>query len=260
MEAKGLQPVDVLTASELLVDHWLAAQRSRGLRALTIAQYEAIADAWIVPNIGGMKAAALTPKTVTDLVEKLRTTRTSQRRDGLSPRSLQMVVGVLKGAYTHAVATDLLGRNPLLGVRRPTVHQDAPAVWSEHDARTFLAEAVGDPLRGLWTLALTRGLRRGELAGLRWDAVDLDHGSLRVVSTLMMVNGKPQPSGPKTRAGARTVPLDPSLVALLRDQRRSQSADKPGPVARTSIAATSSPTRSASPTPPTGSPSASTSS
>jgi len=113
-----------------------------------------------------------------------------------------------------------------VGVRRPTVEQRQPTTWTDLEAREFLATTKDDRLTALWALALTRGLRRGELCGLRWSAIDLPGGTLQVVHTLVMVDGKPQTSSPKTRAGVRSVPLDASLVSFLTAQRKVQAAER----------------------------------
>lgn len=226
VQAGEWRPDQALTVMDLLEEHWLPAQTSRGLKPTTLAQYHAVVSAWIVPNVGALRASALTPKDVTVLVEKLRTTRTSQRRAGLSPRSLQLTVGVLKSAYAFAVETGLLGRNPIVGVRRPAVDQRPPTTWDGATARSFLAAASEDRLAALWALALTRGLRRGELAGLRWSAVDLESGVLQVTTTRVLVDGRAEESTPKTRSGRRTVPLDEHLVALLTAHRRTQLEER----------------------------------
>jgi integrase len=173
-----------------------------------------------------MRAAALTPKDVQALVEKLRTTPTSTGRDGLAPRSLQVAVGVLKAAYAFAVTTELLGRNPIAGVRRPSVEQRPPTTWDAATARAFLTATADDRLAALWALALTRGLRRGELAGLRWSAIDFAEATLTVTHTRVMVDGHPEESTPKSRAGRRSVPLDEHLVDLLTTHRRAQRAER----------------------------------
>ena len=87
-------------------------------------------------------------------------------------------------------------------------------------------EATKDTrLAWAWAL-LTRGLRRGELCGLRWEDIDLDAGAARITRTRILVDGKPTEAAPKTTAGHRTVPLDPSLVALLRAHKVRQGAEK----------------------------------
>jgi integrase len=77
-----------------------------------------------------------------------------------------------------------------------------------------------------WTLLLTRGLRRGELAGLRWDAVDLEGRAVQIVRTRVIVDGKAVESVPKTEAGRRTIPLDPALTVCLKSHRTRQAAER----------------------------------
>jgi hypothetical protein len=74
---------------------------------------------WLVPQLGAVKVATLTPQTVTHLVDDLRSTPRGPRQAGLSTRSAQMAVGTLKAACAFAVETGLIGRNPVRG-RPPT--------------------------------------------------------------------------------------------------------------------------------------------
>jgi hypothetical protein len=103
------RPDKPLTVKELLKEHWLPAQRAAELRPTTLVQYEGIIDNWIVPQIGGVRVAALTPETVTSFTSSLRTARTAKGRDGLSIRSTQMAVGVLKAACAWRCPMDISG-------------------------------------------------------------------------------------------------------------------------------------------------------
>jgi hypothetical protein len=64
------------------------------------------------------------------------------------------------------------------------------------------------------------------VAGLRWEALDLDGATMRIVSTRVLVDGKPVVSTPKTEAGRRNVPLDPMLVGMLRTWKTRQRAEQ----------------------------------
>jgi len=209
------RPEKPLTVRELLETHWLPAQKSRQLRPSTIAQYEQVIRTWLVPNIGGVKVPALTPKLVTDLVDTLRTQKSSAGRKGLSPRSAQLAVGVLKSACSWALQNGYLSRNPLAGVQRPRGSTTAMSCWNADEARTFLNATRDDRLAWAWGLLLTRGLRRGEVCGLRWADVDLEAGVVNIIRTRIVVDGKPAESTPKTKSGSRSIPLDPLLVELL---------------------------------------------
>jgi integrase len=220
------RPDQSVTVRDLLVEHWLPAQRARELRPATLAQYQGVIEHWIVPRLGGTKVAALTPGTVVDFAAALRSEPTAKGHNGLSPRSTQLAVGVLKAACAFAVSTEMIGRNPIAGVRRPRAEGHAMRVWTSAEARSFLEATSDDRLGFAWALLLTRGLRRGELCGLRWSAVDLNAGTLRIESTLITVDGQPVASRPKTSAGLRSIPLDAQLVALLRAHRKRQRTEQ----------------------------------
>lgn len=220
------RPDQPLTVRQLLKEHWLPAQASRNRRPATISQYRFVVDKWIVPHIGDHRASTLTPGHVQRLVDALRTSRSLSGRDGLSPRSLQLVVGTLKSAYKFGVESELLGRNPIASVRRPALQHQSMNAWSEAQARQFLADTRDDVLAAAWALLLTRGLRRGELCGLRWEAVDLDAGTATIDHTLVVVDGRVQASTPKTSSSRRSLPLDASLVSLLVGHRKRQLEDR----------------------------------
>lgn len=215
------KPDAPITVEQLLRGHWLPAMRSRGLRPATLSQYTGAVDWWLTPNIGALRAAAVTPNDVSRLVEKLRS-GTTRRPDGLSARSVQCAVATLKSATSWAARNDLLARDPLAAYDVPRREHKPMHSWSTEEAREFLVFVRGDRLEAAWALFLTRGLRRGEVAGLRWDQVNLKERLLRVTRTRITVDGHALESVPKTNAGRRTVPLDSNLVELLRAHAASQ--------------------------------------
>jgi integrase len=229
MEAVGQgawKPDAKLTVKGLLEDHWLPAKRSEGLRPATIDQYQSVVDAWILPHLAELDVRQLTPAKVGALVEMLRASGSTLNRGGLSGRSVQLVVTVLKAATAWSVIHGLSNRDALAGYKRPRVQTKVMTAWSTAEARSFLAAAAEDRLAAAWSLLLVRGLRRGELAGLAWDAVDLEAGVLRIVATRVVVDGKAIDSTPKTSAGRRTVPLDQHLVTALRAHWDGQMAER----------------------------------
>ena len=89
--------------------------------------------------------------------------------------------------------------------------------WSTEEARGFLSATKHDRLAFRVGVAATRrGLRRGELCGLRWQDVDLAAGVARVTRTRVIVDGRPTESLPKTAAGRRSIPLDTSWSTFSR--------------------------------------------
>jgi integrase len=97
-----------------------------------------------------------------------------------------------------------------------------PRIWSARQLDDFLAHVRDDRLYAAWRGAAMTGLRRGELLGLDWDAVDLDAGRLAITRTLIEGKGAPRFSEPKTKRGRRSVALDAGTVEALREHRERQ--------------------------------------
>jgi integrase len=142
----------------------------------------------------------------------------------LDPSTVKAVHVVLHKAFGAAVKWERLAKNPVDMADPPRVAVEADNVrtWTPEQLRKFLtfADESGDRNHALWVILATTGMRRGEALGLRWQDVDLDAGRLRVVQTVLSINGKISVSEPKTARGRRPIALDPSTVAVLREHRR----------------------------------------
>ena len=78
----------------------------------------------------------------------------------------------------------------------------------------------------MWWLTALRGLRRGEVAGLRWCDIDLDAGTMTIAQQRIAYGRTVHVGPPKTAASRRTIPIDRVTVRLLREHRRRQQADR----------------------------------
>jgi integrase len=178
------------------------------------------------PTHRRLQVSVLTPKVVNGMTDTLRTAKSSKGRKGLSARSAQLSVGVLKSACAWAVKNGLIGRNPIAGIERPRAESTVMRAWTIEEARQFVESISNDRIAFAWSLVLSRGLRRGELCGLRWEDIDLDARTLRISRTRVVVNGSAIDSVPKTKSGRRSVPLDPTLVGILRAYKARQAGEK----------------------------------
>ncbi len=104
--------------------------------------------------------------------------------DGLSPRTVQYCHAVLRRALNVAMRRNLVHRNVAALVSVPTVSREPTVPYSVDEARAFLKAAEGNSLEALWVTTLALGLRRGEVLGLKWEALDLDNSRLYVRSAL----------------------------------------------------------------------------
>jgi integrase len=205
------------------------------VRVSTFERHEQIIRAHLAPAFGQAKLKGLTPAHVRSLHrEKLDA--------GLAPATVRKIHSTLHKALSQAVADGLIPRNAAdVKAPRPAPKEMRPL--SEAEARTFLdaARETEDRFEPLYVLAITTGLRRGELLGLRWDDADLDRGTLRVGRALVREGGRHVLGETKTKRGRRRVNLTPRTVAALKAHRKRQLEERMSSRACTRITNLSSP-------------------
>ena len=130
-------------------------------------------------------------------------------------------------------------------------------MWTLEQLGRFLDATTGDRLHPLWVLAITTGMRRGELCGLHWEDIDFEQGFLTVRRARVMVHGVATDTTPKIAAGQRRIGLDEGTLAILQDHERHQlPRSKAVPPGSGKGQVMSLPTRSAGRSSPSTSPSA----
>jgi integrase len=213
--AKGLVfDADNLKVGEYL-GRWLADSVAGTVRPTTFERYEQIVRSHIRPALGRLKLKNVTPAHVRGLYrEKLEA--------GLSPRTVQYVHVTLHKALKQAVADGLIPRNATEAVKPPQVRREEIHPLTPEQTKQLFEAAKGDRLEALYVLAVTTGLRQGELLGLKWEDVDLEAGTLRVRRTLTTAKGGPVLSAPKTRSSRRTVKLSQTALEALRSHLERQ--------------------------------------
>ncbi len=93
------------------------------------------------------------------------------------------------------------------------------------EARKLLEAAVDDRLHALWVLALTTGMRLGELLALKWEDVAFRAGTISIRRSVQWV-GKPTLSEPKNKSSYRTIPLPGLAVEAQKGHRKRQLQEK----------------------------------
>ncbi|MHC1480023.1 tyrosine recombinase XerC [Frateuria aurantia] len=116
--------------------------------------------------------------------EQMRSFVAQQHRAGLAPRSLQRLLSSCRSLFRDLRRQGELAHDPLAGVRGPKVRAKLPEVLDTDEAAT-LVEVPGDDAlarrdRAMLELFYSSGLRLSELTGLRWEALDLTAGEVRV--------------------------------------------------------------------------------
>jgi integrase len=131
-----------------------------------------------------------------------------KRDEGRGARTIQLIHTILHNIFKQAVREGILGRNPIDAVERPKVEQSETWTLKEEQARQFLIAATGTRFETIYYLALTTGMREGELLGLKWSDLDRNKSILFVQRQLQRIPGQGYVLvPPKTKAGRRDIKL-----------------------------------------------------
>ncbi len=199
--------------------YWLEMSRPT-LRPKTSQQYEQIVQQHIAPDLGAVRLKDVRP----DHVQALYNRRLAA---GVGRRTVRLVHAVLHRAFGRAVRWGLMGRNPADAVDKPQAPHREMRVLTVEQVRALLDAARGHRLEALFHLALSIGLREGELLGLMWSDIDWQERTLQVQRQVQRVTGQGKLLvEPKTKAGRRVVALGEQDLAQLREQRRRQATER----------------------------------
>lgn len=211
-------------ASKLTVDAacegWLASKHS--LKPSTLRGHKAtlqpLRDAY-----GDVEVQKLTKAHIDTLIGRLRRGEVEDRK-AWSPRTCNYLLSLTTAVLDDHVKQGHVVRNVAALVDR--VAGDPKKYRTLTDAEMFRILDHDGRDRHLWTLALY-GLRRGEIAGLRWEHVDLMAKTVSIVENRVVLGKQHVGSGtPKSRASRRTLPLPDDAVQVLKAARQKQREER----------------------------------
>ncbi|GGQ89548.1 tyrosine-type recombinase/integrase [Kitasatospora griseola] len=242
---KGIPVPDTNIKMADYLTYWLHAVVRVNRRPKTYQGYESVVRVHLVPGLGAKKLRTLKASDVRTWLAKVANTcqccaggvdkaRKQPRccaageccENKLSRRMVQWIHAVLRNALENAVREELILRNVARLVQVPTPDYGTGKGLTVPQARLLLKAASADRLHALYVLALAMGMRRGELLGLHWSAIDLERGTLIVSSNLQRVDGELQLGPTKTASSLRTLPLPPFVLDALQAHREQQAQER----------------------------------
>ncbi|MGF7238227.1 MAG: tyrosine-type recombinase/integrase [Frankia sp.] len=206
------------TVAEWL-NEWLTDYKAHdGTRPATLARYRQVVNTHLVPALGRTKLDKLKPADVHRML--------AARRETSSVGTLIKIHSVLRAALGDAERMELVSRNVARSVRVPGQTSPDRRALTFDEARRFLQATEKDRLYALFVVALTVGLRRGELLGLRWTDVDLGTRTLTVRCSVQRAAGQLRIVEPKTRTSRRVIPLPATAVKALEEHEVRQANER----------------------------------
>lgn len=193
------------------MESWLATKRYN-IRPATDRQYTDATTIHIIPGLGEVKLIDITPKMVQALIDRL-------IKWQVGARTVQIVRIVLRSCLQHAVNLGIIRHNPAELVTVPHSSKKQLNVWNEDEAGQFLGSLKGERNEVLYYLALTTGMRQGELLGLKWADVEWRREVVMIRRQAVKIRGGGYGfAEPKSARGWRSVDLGVGSIEKLRKQ------------------------------------------
>ena len=215
----GVDPNRITTGEWL--EHWIGQRvRDGSIAPGTLESYRSIVRAHLIPAIGSVPLQKLRAGHIRALKDDLLQAR--------APATVWGILRLLRQVLKSAVTQELLVRNPALAVPNPsrTRGRNERRALNEAEIMELLEVSRGTEYDMVMRFALATGVRRAELLGATWDAVDLERRVFRVIRTLHVVRNEYLMLPPKTARSRRTIELSPRTVGRLRRHRAAQNAER----------------------------------
>lgn len=196
--------------------YWLDIHKTR-VRWSTYLQYRRLVNKHILPMLGNRSLQKLSARDLDALYAR-------KLEEGLTPAYIRDIHVVIHLALKQAVRWRLITYNVSEDVSPPRESQSHQRqILTPEQAQKLLAIAKGHRLGAMLTLALTTGMRRGELLALRWQDIDMQHGTLLVQRTVSPLAGSGYVERePKTAKSRRTIKLPHFVMDVLEEHRTHQ--------------------------------------
>ena len=217
-EREAMQKGDILFTDFLL--KWLRVAKST-VKLTTYASYEMMATRIIIPyfEILNIKLKELTTEDIQEFY--------SAQLERVSANTVIHYHAVIHRALKYAVKIKTIQSNPAVNVERPRKEKFIGSFYDKKEINTLFDSIQGHPLEVAIKLAAFYGLRREEIIGLKWTAIDFENNTLTIQHTVTECNldGKHievASDTAKTDSSLRTMPLVTNFRAMLLAKKEKQ--------------------------------------
>lgn len=213
---------------ECFLREWLKGAKAKTVKTSTLICYERAVELYIVPALGQILLSKLNAQHVQTFLNNL-SARKTRAGTLMAPRTVRHIRTVFGVALNLAVKWDLMLRNPVALTDGPQIKKSDAKAFTHEEAQRFLKAIEGDRLECLYLMAISIGMRQGEILGLKWPELDLDAGMVNVQSTLKRL-GKKRTGEAFTLTSTKThktrlLPIPGFVVEKLKVHRRKQQEE-----------------------------------
>ncbi|HEU5139104.1 MAG TPA: site-specific integrase [Bacillales bacterium] len=212
------------------VDEWREKYAKKHLSNKTIQDNNTHLKNNILPVFGHMRLDEFNPIHIINFLDSLEQdgARKDGKPGGLASSTIHRHYAILRDIFKCAEQWRLIQHNPVNGVQRPKVKYKKFDVYDEDEARFLFEKLQNEPLhwRIFLTLALTCGLRRGELLALEKEHIDFEQSTIDIKQQLRYTKEKGHEFVPPKASSARTVAVPPDVMEELQAYIRTKGKER----------------------------------
>lgn len=200
------------------LDEWLNVYMLN-IEATTRAGYAERINYRIIPYLGNIPLKNLENATIQRWVNTL-------LGEGLSPKSIKNVFLNLKASLDKAAELKKIPSNPCKGVVLPKIEEYEAEVYDEQEINKLFEVAKDTDMYLIVMLEIFTGLRRGEIAELKWEDIDFENSMINITRSKVMAGGEKRIKAPKSKAGKRDIGIGKNLKDLLQKEYNTYLEDR----------------------------------
>jgi integrase len=199
---------------------WIKEYKEPTVKQGTVGVYKDNFKSYIEKPLGKKKLKDIRAEHIQKIYNDL-------NKKGYSRNTIELVSVVLSGMYKQAMKNKIIRENPVPLATLPRAEvKKTPRVMTVEEQQVFLEYAKESYLNDLFILALTTGMRSGELRGLQWNDVNFKDKVIQVNNTLVYINKDYLLDTPKTPTSRRDIPLIDNAIAVLKRQKLIQAENR----------------------------------
>lgn len=200
------------------LDYWYKDIILPQIEETTAYGYRGMIENYLKPQLGEIRLQKLTARDI----QQYYTWLMDEKK--LSPNTVIKHHNLLTNTLNAAERQEYITKNPMRAVSPPKKRQREAKFYTPEQLGILLDKAVGTRLELPVFICAYLGLRRGELCGLRWSDVDLEHKTITIENTRTQAGKKEIEKGTKTASSTRTLYLPDTLCDMLKAAREHQQA------------------------------------
>lgn len=192
---------------------WMEEYKKHQVKPTTFDLYDRTYEGHIKPYIRKKKLKDIRPEHIQRIL--------NAESKKVQRQTLTRIHVILNGIFQQAYKNGIIQKNPVQRTTMPKLREDTERrVMTVEEQNIFLEYAKKTYYGDIFEVALSTGMRKGELLALEWSDIDFKNRMIHVTGTLIRTNGKYLKGTPKSKTSRRDIPMLNNVYEILRKRRK----------------------------------------